>query len=203
MESIAEGIPASLTLKSAQEWVASRVSSKRLRHTSGVVATVRLLAQCAGCSPFLSELCAWLHDACKDMPAHELVHLAEDAGLQLLPIERLNGHLLHGPVAAITVQRELCITNMNVLDAISQHTLGAAPMSALAQVIYLSDWLEPGRPQRYTQPIWQALDLHGTNDLDRAVVVACDLLCKHLIETGKLIHPTTVAVRNYYITRIN
>jgi len=193
------GIPGTLTLDFARSWVRPRVSDKRFRHIRAVAKVGRDLAELAGCDAFLVELAAWLHDACKEIKDRELIESGERLGLVLHPIERMNGHLIHGPVAALTVQAELGLTNDQVLEAISQHTLGGARLSLISKVVFLADCLEEGRPSDYTAPIWQALNMDGELDLDLALVVACDLNLRSLIDSGKPIHPRTVEMRNYYL----
>lgn len=195
-----DGIPESLTLEQVKSWVKPRISEKRFKHVEGVVEVARRLAPVAGCDTFLAELSAWLHDSCKDEKSRALISTAEEAGLSLHPVERIHGKLLHGPVAAVTSEKELGVTNKEVLDAISQHTLGAVPMSPLAKVLYLADCLEPGRPKSYADPIWNALDLGGANNMDAAIVAASNIAIQSQISSGLPIHPTTVAVRNYYLS---
>ena len=127
--------------------------------------------------------------------------MAKTLGLTVEPIEESQGHLLHGPVAACTIQAELGILNQDVLKAISEHTLGEAPMGNVSKVLFLADCLEEGRPKEYTDPIWDALDLQGTFNMDKAIVVVCDLNIQGLIQAGKPIHPRTIAVRNYYLDK--
>lgn len=196
------GIPPSVSIDSVIDWVRPRVSDKRFRHTMGVVDVARKLAATAPCDPYLAELAAWLHDACKERKDKELVEMAVKYRLNPNKIERAQGHLLHGPVAAAVVKEELGITHQEVLRAISQHTLGFVPMSNLSKVLFLADCLEQGRPSDYTDLIWLALDLGGENDLDHAIVAAADLGLKHLISSGKPIHPRTVEVRNYYLDQV-
>ncbi|HEY9867842.1 MAG TPA: bis(5'-nucleosyl)-tetraphosphatase (symmetrical) YqeK [Candidatus Obscuribacterales bacterium] len=193
------GVPEAVTLDFASQWVRTRLSEKRYRHVAAVARLAGRLATKSGCNPYLAELAGWLHDACKQLKDRELVSLAEQQGLKLLPIERASPHVLHGPVAAGLVRRELNLTNEEVLDAISQHTLGEAPMGLLSKVVFLADCLEEGRPQEYAGPIWEALDLDGAFDMDRAVLTACDLSLRSLIDDGKPIHPKTLEVRNYYL----
>ena len=71
-------------------------------------------------------------------------------------------------------------------------------MSELSKVIYLADCLEESRPKDYTDPIWEALDIEGSLNLNAAIVKACELGIKHLEESGKIIHPRTVEVKDYY-----
>jgi predicted HD superfamily hydrolase involved in NAD metabolism len=223
------GVPATLTLDFAREWVRSRISEKRFRHTEGVAETARELAARSNCDEFLAELGGLLHDACKEVKDKELIARAKDFGLKLHPVEELNGHLLHGPVAAETVRAELGVSNNELLNAIAEHTLGAVNMTALSKVVFLADAIEPGRSREYVKPIWQALHpcvwpepdetqnssqpvLYGLEalkltskvppDLDKAVLVACDLGLQDLIESQRYIHPKTVDVRNFYLSLI-
>lgn len=195
------GVPPGLTVNLLRDWVEPRISAKRFKHVRGVTKVARQLATKLNCDPLLAEIAAWLHDCCKEMKATDLVDKAKLLGVQFTAIEELQGHLLHGPVAAATVRIELGITNNDVLSAIAEHTLGNAPMCPLSEVLYLADCLEEGRPKSYTAPIWGALDLEGSLDVARAIVVASDLGLIHLIESGRPIHPRTIEVRNYYMER--
>ncbi|MBS1953484.1 MAG: bis(5'-nucleosyl)-tetraphosphatase (symmetrical) YqeK [Cyanobacteria bacterium SZAS-4] len=225
-----DGIPYDFTLEKAEEWVRPRISEKRFSHIKGVAKVARELAEEAGCDIFLAELAGWLHDACKETKDRDLVIQAMQFGLQLTRLDKVSGHLWHGPVGAETIKRDLNITNELVLDAIREHTLGAVGMTDLSKVVFLADCLEASRPTDYTDPIWRAL--RGTEpgvpseskdskakesnkahkkskkkqdeqaqvlDLDLAMLVACDLGLSQLIESGRVIHPKTVDVRNHYL----
>jgi len=210
-----DGIPTDLTLEKAEEWMRPRISEKRFSHVRGVAKVARELAEETGCDAFLAELAGWLHDACKETKDRDLVIQALQFGLQLTPLDRVSGHLWHGPVGAETIKRDLNVTNEEVLNAIREHTLGAVEMTDLSKVVFLADCLEASRPADYTDPIWQAL--RGSEpkkgekraekkskkkqelDLDSAMLVACDLGLSQLIESGRTIHPKTVDVRNYFL----
>jgi len=208
------GIPKNVTIESAREWVRPRVSQHRFNHVEGVAEVAGELADKAGCDKFMAELAGWLHDACKETKDKQLVVEAKEFGIKLLPVEEANGHLLHGPVAAKTVERDLGITNQLVLHAISEHTLGAVDMTIMSQVLFLADCLEASRDDSFTAPIWTALgyEVHhqkskkrkfvGPLDLDAAILVACDLSLAYLLEDKKTIHPKTVDVRNWYLNKI-
>lgn len=212
------GIPGKITLEKAQMWVESRVSPRRFLHIQGVARTAKELAAHLNCNQFLAELAGWLHDCCKELKDTELLSLAKRFGIKLNTVEKENPHLLHGPVGALFIRQELNITNKQVLDAIAEHTLGAIAMSNLSKAVFLADCLEPGRSAAYTQPIWAALagvsgadtninqtakpQIGNKVDTDHAILVACDLGLKDLIESGRIIHPKTVGVRNYYLNLV-
>lgn len=192
------GIP--LTLQQAEEWAATRISEKRLKHVRGVVSVADELARKHGCDVFQAKIAAWLHDACKEVKDKELILRAIELGVPVDAHQRAHGHLLHGPVAAATVKQELGIVNEDVLAAISEHTLGNVPMCPLSEVVYLADCLEESRPADFRRPILDALNGECLN-MNAGLVAAMDLCIQHLLETRRPIHPLSVEVRNHYLER--
>ncbi len=67
---------------------------------------------------------AWLHDALRDAPAAN--------------------ELLHGPLAAERAA-QTGETDRGVLDAVRYHSLGYAQWGDVGRMLYLADYLEPGR----------------------------------------------------------
>jgi HD superfamily phosphohydrolase YqeK len=55
--------------------------------------------------------------------------------------------LLHGPAAAVRAWRE-GERDDSVLDAVRYHTVGWAGWDKVGHVLYMADYLEPGRPFR-------------------------------------------------------
>lgn len=90
------------------------------------------------------EQCRWLkaaalHDAVKDAPSEELRRLAPDAwGV---------AKLRHGPAAAELAYRH-GERDQGVLDAVRYHSVGFAGWDAVGRMLYLADYLEPGRTHR-------------------------------------------------------
>lgn len=208
--SVIKGVPEGLTLAKVAKWVEPRISKKRFAHVQGVVAVGQELSRLYGLNQaerFYVGLACWLHDSCKEMKDYELVEKARDLGIELTEIEKSSGHLLHGPVAARLVKKELKISNKAVLAAMAQHTLGATNMTEIAKIVYLADCLEASRPDDFTQPIWAALTsgrgraqaVKGSIDVDKAMLVACDLSLEHLLKSRRPIHPLTVDVRNHFL----
>ncbi len=196
-----KGIPEAVTLDAARKWAKPRVTEKRFRHVEGVAAVGRDIAKLAGEDAFLAELACWLHDGCKEWKDKDLVKAALSYGMKLNEVEKENGHLLHGPVGAMVAREELGIKHQDLLDAVSEHTLGRVGMTDLSKVVFLADCLEDSRPKDFTDPIWAALKNNPKKkaDLDAAMLVACDLSLEHLISARRVIHIKTVDVRNYFL----
>lgn len=199
-----KGIPDAVTLDAARNWAKPRVCEKRFRHVEGVAAAAKEIAELSGQDAFLAELAGWLHDGCKEWKDKDLVKAAISYGVKLNDVEKENGHLLHGPVAAMVARDELGIKHQELLDAIGEHTLGRVGMTDLSKVVFLADCLEASRPKDFTDPIWSALKNNPKKkaDLDAAMLVACDLSLEHLLNSRRVIHIKTVDVRNYFLAQV-
>jgi HD superfamily phosphohydrolase YqeK len=81
---------------------------------------------------------AYLHDALRDADARELERLAGDAWGGRAP------SLRHGPAAA-RLAAEQGEQDQGVLDAVRYHSVGYAGWEHVGRMLYLADYLEPGR----------------------------------------------------------
>lgn len=156
------------------------------------------LAQRFGADEEQAGLAAILHDAAKNMGAAELLSLARQDGMIVDIVQQQAPDLLHGPVAAVLARRELSVAEEAVLRAVAIHTTGAPAMSVLDKVIYLADYIEPGRDF----PGVEELRRLAARDLDEAVLAAMDGTLHHVIDRGLLIHPLTVEARNWLLTEM-
>ncbi|HWP37646.1 MAG TPA: HD domain-containing protein [Gemmatimonadales bacterium] len=85
---------------------------------------------------------AMLHDAMRDAPAATLGELAPEWA----QIPKLQ----HGPAAATLAERH-GERDRGVLDAVRYHSTGYADWDAVGRLLYLADYLEPGRQFRQAE----------------------------------------------------
>jgi HD superfamily phosphohydrolase YqeK len=117
----------------------AQMTEKRRAHVEGVA---WLLSQWADAMAVPEgERARWLrmaalHDAVKDAPRAFLRELAPDAW----GIDKLR----HGPAAAVLAARH-GETDRGVLDAVRYHSVGFAGWDWAGRLLYLADYLEPGR----------------------------------------------------------
>ncbi len=123
----------------------ARVGEKRRAHIARVVTLVDAwaphVAADAGEARAMHDAALW-HDALRDAPEGELRALAatdEQADATSTPVD-----LLHGPASAAMLART-GERRVEVLDAVRWHTLGSAGWGPVGRVLYLADFLEPGR----------------------------------------------------------
>ncbi|MEH7124065.1 bis(5'-nucleosyl)-tetraphosphatase (symmetrical) YqeK [Bacillus sp. JJ1773] len=130
--------------ESALQIVKKQLTDHRYHHTIGVMETALVLAEKYGANVKNAELAAIFHDYAKFRPKEEMQQIIIDEGM---PKELLlyNSELWHAPVGAFLVQNEVGIDDVEILDAIRYHTSGRINMTILEKVIYLADYIEPGR----------------------------------------------------------
>jgi len=173
----------------------AQVSGERLAHTYRVVEAARRLGQIYGADADQVATAALLHDYAKPMKPAQLLAAAERLGLPVDPVERSQPHLLHGPVAAGLLAEQGLVTDPDVLKAIAGHTTGRAGMSLLEKIIFLADYVEPGR----SFPGVDAIRAEAERDLDLALLHALDNSLVYVMQRGWLIHPASVHARNWLL----
>jgi len=129
----------------------------------------------------------FLHDALRDED-HEKLRGQVDP-----PFRDLPGKVLHGPGVAMRLRDE-GVEDVELLHAISYHTLGSAGFGTLGFALYAADFLEPGR--RVGEE-WRAdLRQRAPAELDEVVKEILSARIRYLLERGRPLHPETLGFWN-------
>lgn len=173
-----------------------RMSEQRFKHVLGVEETAVALAKKYGASPEKASIAALTHDYAKERPDEEfkMVIVRDGFDPELL---NYNNAIWHGLVGASFVERELGITDAEILHAIRVHTTGAAKMSLLDKIIYVADYIEPGRDF----PGVQDARAITWADLDEAVAFETKHTLAHLLAQEQQIYPKTIETYNYWVAK--
>lgn len=179
------------------EAVRQVLPSARYQHTLGVVKVSIDLARRFGADVEKAEVAAILHDYAKYHPLDEMRHLIETN--PKIPNDLLDyGHeLWHAFVGAVLVEDQLGINDEEILNAIRYHTTGRPEMTLVEKVVFLADYIEPGRQ-------FPGVDLVrrlATTDLDQAVKQALQQTVSFLEGKGKKVYPLTKAALDWFLLR--
>lgn len=124
------------------------LSSGRYTHTLGVAYTAAALAMAHGEDMEKAMTAGLLHDCAKSMHGSELVAICEKGHLSMNTAERSNPTaLLHAKAGAYLAEHKYGVSEGDILNAIRYHTTGRPDMSKLEKIIYIADYIEPGRKQ--------------------------------------------------------
>ena len=183
------------SLEEINHCVKETIKGSRYSHTLGVVETAKELAKINGEDIQKAELAALIHDVAKYIPVDEQVKILEEHGYELDEITLKSPQVLHGFVGAIVAKEKFGIEDEMVLDAVKYHTLAKKDMSTLEKIIYIADYIEPGRDF----PGVEELREITREDLDKGVLKGLENTILFIIKQGNLIHPLTIEARNFLI----
>lgn len=179
--------------------VQMRMSERRFKHVLGVEETAIALAERYGESTEKASIAALTHDYAKERSDEEF-QLAIDQGEYENKAELLKygNAIWHGLVGADFVARELGVTDEEILSAIRLHTTGAAEMTLLDKIIYVADYIEPGR----SFPGVEDARVIAFSDLDQAVAFETKHTLAHLVEAENPVYPKTIETYNRWVAEI-
>jgi predicted HD superfamily hydrolase involved in NAD metabolism len=175
-------------------WLEENVPPDRIQHILGVEQMSLDLARHYQLDEVKAALAGLLHDLAKYFRPQKLLQMAAVEGIEIDEVFAANPHLLHADVSAIVAKDEFGVSDREILDAIRNHTLGRPKMNELSCVVFLSDSLEPGRGDK---PELNELRKVSAENLYKGVWLTSDYSLKHLLQKRRLIHPRTIATRNW------
>jgi predicted HD superfamily hydrolase involved in NAD metabolism len=175
----------------ALELVKAQLTEHRYQHTIGVMETAIKLAKRFGADVSKAEISAIFHDYAKFRPKEEMRQIIIN---EKLPKDLLlyNEELWHAPVGAYLVKREASIVDPEVLNAIRFHTSGRPGMTLLEKVIYLADYIEPGR---HFPGVEEVRELAEEN-LEDALIKSIQNSIVFLMKKNQAIYPDTFLTYN-------
>ncbi|MDC3415588.1 bis(5'-nucleosyl)-tetraphosphatase (symmetrical) YqeK [Aquibacillus salsiterrae] len=168
------------------------LTDARYEHTKRVVDTAVELAAFYEEDTAKAETAAIFHDYAKYRDLMEMEALIKNE--QSLPSELLVHHseLWHAPVGALLVEREVGIGDPEILSAIRWHTTGKADMSRLDKIIFLADYIEPGRDF----PGIEKVRPQAKVNLDLACFLSSKNTINFLLSKNQPIYPDTIFAYN-------
>ncbi len=176
------------TVEKLEDIMMETLSTSRYRHCFAVAETAATLAYHWGVDEHTAFDAGLLHDMMHYLPDDQMLAKAQEYHLPIDAGARANPMLLHGPLAAAILEQDYGCDNQQMLDAIRYHTVANPQMDEVAKIIYLSDMIEPGRPNWPGLAKLRALSMM---DLDMAMVYAMESTIDYLAQRGQQPHPDT------------
>ncbi len=177
--------------------LARKLDDDRYLHTLGVEYTAASLAMKYGCSVLKARLAGLLHDCAKGIESSEYQDLCTKYNIAVNEAERSNPGLLHAKLGGFLAMKKYHVTDNEIIDAILCHTTGKPDMSLLEKIIYISDYIEPGRDSLNLPRIDEVRRMAFT-DIDTALFMILEDTMKHLKSSGKVIDPMTEKTYLFY-----
>jgi len=172
--------------------VKEQMNEHRFTHTLGVASTSVKLAKKYGADPEQAELAGLLHDFCKYWDKERMKAIIEESDQIPSDLLQYDKELWHAPVGAVVVKNEMGVSDPLVLNAIASHTSGRPGMGLLEKILWLADYIEPGRHFPGVDEVREIAE----KSLDQALITAMGNTIIFLVKQKKQIYPLTLETYN-------
>ncbi|MFX3616023.1 MAG: bis(5'-nucleosyl)-tetraphosphatase (symmetrical) YqeK [Sporolactobacillus sp.] len=188
-----------MKIEEARQAIEKILPDGRYRHSLGVSETAGKLAEKYGADKEKAALAGMLHDIAKHFSDDELkviIERRQDIDNDFLDF---SDKLWHAPAGAAYVQETYGIEDPEILQAITYHTTGRTAMSLLEKIIFVADYIEPGRDfpgvNEVRETAKESLEEAAFQELQRTIV--------YLLEKCQRVYPKTFEAYNDLARRKN
>lgn len=179
----------------------SRVQdAKRYEHTLGVAYTAASLAMRYEENIEKALKAGILHDCAKSFSEEKLLAICEKHNVSINEVEKKQPSLLHAKVGSFLAMHKYHIRDVDIINAILNHTTGRPAMSKLEKIIFIADYIEPTRDQA---PNLEQLRKQAFIDLDQTLLLILTDTLEHLKNSEISIDPMTQKTFDYYQRNTN
>lgn len=185
----------SSNLKKIRKSMEKTLDSKRFEHTLGVEYTAAALAMRYDEDIMKAQTAGLLHDCAKCMSNEKRLSICEKHHISVNKIERKNPFLLHAKVGSYIAMQKFNVHDSDTINAILNHTTGRPDMSCLEKIIYVADYIEPGRKQA---PNLTEIRKLAFLDLDKALYSILEDTLVYLRTVEGDVDPMTQKTYDFY-----
>lgn len=177
----------------------NKIGLARYEHSIRVMETAKALAKNYNVDVEKCTIAALLHDCGRFKEKTDLLKWASEFDIIHKYDLNYNINLLHGPLGAEIANQWYKIEDIDILNAIRYHTTGREGMTSVEKIVYLADYIEPGR----SFPKVDEVRSLSHENLDKSLMLAMNNTIIYLIEKGWEIDINTIMARNYICSYLN
>lgn len=178
-----------------QKFMKKELDQNRYQHTLGVMFTAAALAMAHGEDMERAEVAGLLHDCAKCIPNKKKLKICRNHHIPVSGYEEHHPFMLHAKLGAWLAKHKYHVKDPDVLQAILWHTTGKPRMSRLEKIIFIADYMEPGRTKASDLPEVRRL---AFQDLDRCMYVICRDTLEYLQRADADVEENTKRACDYY-----
>lgn len=172
--------------------IRARLSDERYIHSLNVAYCAKELAEKYGADPQKAYDAGLLHDSCKDLPKIEQLQYLKQNHIELTPTELAAPKLFHAICGTVFAEKELGVTDPEILSAIRYHTTGKAGMTLLQKIVFIADFISADRDY----PGVNVMRKKAAKSLDSAIIEGLSFTIRELVENERPVHTDTVEAYN-------
>ena len=125
------------------------------------------------------------------------MQIIENGGIILNSEEKNNRKLLHAVSGSVFIEKELGVTDKEIISAVRYHTTGKENMTVLEKIIYIADFISAER----SFPGVELMRELAFESLDKAAMFALDFCIPDLVSKRQVLHLDSVRLYNELIEK--
>jgi predicted HD superfamily hydrolase involved in NAD metabolism len=131
--------------ESIYSYIKKKHSKKRQKHSFEVSKLAESLCSRYDIDPGKGRIAGIAHDIARNFHEDKLAAYAGRDGRGISPEESALPILLHGRAGAEFIKETWDVQDRDILEAVRNHTCGKPGMCLLSRILFVADYLEPGR----------------------------------------------------------
>ncbi|GHP12911.1 HD domain-containing protein [Lentilactobacillus fungorum] len=176
------------------EKLKAALTDSRFQHVLRVEQTAMKLAALNKVDLQSASIAGLVHDYAKQRPDEDFILAIKQYHLDPELLHYGNA-IWHGVVGWLFVKNELQINDIEILNAVRYHTVGHEYMTPLEQIVYMADYIEPGRD---FPGVDEARKITFAN-LAQGVAFQTKQTLSYLVAHNKPVFPQTIVTYNSWV----
>ena len=169
----------------------------RYEHSLRVLTTAKKIGLFYNIDQKKIEISALYHDCGKIGNLDKILRLINDYKINLTEEDKKSPAVLHSILGRYIAKIKYNIKDKEILDAIRYHTTGRTNMSNLEKIIFISDYIEPGREFKGVEKVRYLAE----KNIDESVIIAMKNTIAFLEKNNKHVHKDTLDGLNYLLKK--
>lgn len=171
------------------------LTTSRYNHSIGVAYTAISLSMRYNYNYKKAEVAGLLHDCGKCINNKDKITICKENNIEIREIEMANPELLHAKLGSYLAQKKYGIKHISIINAIKYHTTGKPEMTLLDKIIFVADYIEPGRNKAENLKKIRTL---AYLDIDMCVYTILEDTIRYIKSNNKLMDSITEDAHKYY-----
>lgn len=155
-----------------------RLTDWRFNHSVNVSAEAVRLAERYGGDVEKAEFAGLMHDVMKDAGKKEQLEIMQKYGVEMNEVEKSTPSLWHAIAGAVYLEKELGITDRDIINAVRYHTTARAGMSLLEKIVYIADYTSAERDYDGVEQMREACNISLELAMKEALTFSIELQIK-------------------------
>ncbi len=184
------------------DWLKAHLKPNRYLHSKNVAEMAAAFSDIYEVNVEDAVKAGILHDAGKGFNGNELIAFCKEHRLKVPYFEdicKCEPALLHSYASAWIARHLFDVRNKEILQAITEHTLGSLHMSTLSKILFVADISSKDRKYKDAFVIRNL----ALQDLDKALLYAANRKLLFTIDSQKWLCPVGIALWNHLVKQAN